>query len=287
VTSESAKLGVSNIAWAGESEEQYFRLLSTLGVQGVEIAASLIWPEPVESTPRQRQHYRKFVSSFGLQISGLASLLFSQPGLQLLTTGSKQQGFIDYLRKTVDLCADLGGNYLVFGRPQNRQRQNLPMTEATDRAVTIFRKVGAHAATRECVVGIEPLPSPGCDFITCLSEAADLVAAVNSPGVRLHFDTGAAESAGEHHLEAEQLDTMIRHASSCQINDHELLPPGSKGHDLHSIWARCLTSIQYSGWITIEMRKAERRLPIDQICDAVLFARTTYHSALSIQAKKG
>ncbi|MBD24951.1 MAG: hypothetical protein CMG46_08100 [Candidatus Marinimicrobia bacterium] len=279
----TARLSFSNIAWAKESDELYLRLLSDLGVEGVEIAASLVWTEPTKSTVLQRRNYRNFISSFGLQISGLASLLFSRPDLELFSSGVRQQAIIDYLRSTIDLCWDLGGRYLVFGRPQNRQRKGLPLSQANQMAEAVFSVVGAHAADRGCVIGIEPSPTPECDFITTLAEAYNLVSKISSPGVRLHFDTGAAEGANDHHLKSDVLNTLLKGASSCQINDYSLRPPGTNEGNLHSIWAESLASTKYSDWLAIEMQALAKYPLSEQISKSVKFTRQAYQKVLTPQ----
>ena len=276
-----AHLSVSNIAWAGEADELYFRLLSTLGVQGVELAASLVWPEPTTTTARQRRKYRDYVSSFGLRISGLASLLYSRNDLQLLATGADQRNLIEYLKKTINLCLDLGGKYLVFGRPQNRKRGGLPIDEAIKRSIAVFQEVGEYAEKGGCAIGIEALPAPGCDFITCLREAFALVSEINSRGVCLHLDTGAAEGANDQDIETSSLATLLANVQSCQINDHELRPPGSAGHNLHDVWSQGLVSANYKGWLAIEMRKESGGNISEHIHKAVEFVRDAYRTSLT------
>ena len=246
---------ISNISWSGESDDEYLKLISGLGVNGVELAASIIWDEPLDSTYSERESYRKKIESYDLKISGLHALLFSRPDLQLLSKGDERKRVVNYLKGTSDLCSQLGGEYMVLGSGKNRLRGNLSYKEGFQIAVDILKEIGDYAHSKNVIITIESLPPPGCDFIQNLKEALDLVKAVNSPGVKLHFDTGSADMT-ENIIDG-NLPALLKNVFSCQVNDFELLPPGSTKSNNHSIWSQYLKQASYRGWISIEMRRSK------------------------------
>ena len=52
------KIAVSNIAWEHKYLSQYLKLLKQLGCSGVEIAPSIIWKEPINSSPEDRKNFK-------------------------------------------------------------------------------------------------------------------------------------------------------------------------------------------------------------------------------------
>jgi sugar phosphate isomerase/epimerase len=273
----SRRLAISNIAWAREPFESYLDLIRSEGASGVELAASLIWDEQVDSTPEERRRLRRVVEDHDLEITGLHSLLFSRPELQLLSNGQGGVEVRDYLKRLADLCADLGGRYLVLGGSKNRLRGSLSKEEAMARATDALREVGEHAAPRHCFFVLEALPPPVCDFLMSLDECAELCDIAESEAVQYQFDTGAAEMT-EAQTSDESLIAHLREIRHCQVNDFELLAPGSKNPNAHSHWSRLLDAAGYSGWIGIEMRKPAESDPSDGIRRAIRFVREKYNS---------
>lgn len=274
----NASLSVSNIAWSGEEAGPYLKAIKACGGHGVEIAASLVWEEPLVASSRMVASYREYVESFGLRVSGLASLLYSRPDLQLLASGKGRNDALDYLRRTIDLCVSLGGTYVVLGRPVNRRRGNLTKEEANHRARSILSELSSHALKQGCTIGLEALPKPECDFITDLRECRDLVQSIRSAGIELHLDTGAAEGSKDFLIDKNTLRQLLELAGSCQINDYELLPPGSTHPELHDLWAELLLDVRYNGWISIEMRRSKN--PKEAISKAIAFAFQKYANVL-------
>ena len=77
------KLSVSNIVWGKENFGDFLKILKNEGCDGVELAPSLIWDEPISSNKNERQELKKKISDSGLEFIGFHSLLFSKPELQL------------------------------------------------------------------------------------------------------------------------------------------------------------------------------------------------------------
>jgi len=75
------KLAVSNIAWENAELAEHLALLHDLGCQGVELAPSCIWPEPVVATAAERARLGDLVSGSGLEVTGFHALLFARPDL--------------------------------------------------------------------------------------------------------------------------------------------------------------------------------------------------------------
>lgn len=273
--SKGYRLAASNIAWTGHEPELFLDLLAAEGAQGLEFAASLLWAEPIETTSAQRAAWRRAVEERGLVINGLHALLFARKDLQLLDLGEGGLRVREYIKRTIDVCADLGGRSLVLGGPRSRRRGGIPLDEAKRRGVDVLYDVGEYAAACGCFIALEALPTPGCDFIVNLSECAEMVQQVNSAGVCLHFDTGAADIS-ETQTSAADLLTFMCQAQHCHVNDFDVAPPGSKTPRNHLRWSQLLKSANYHGWVSIEMRSPDPSQSIDAVRDAIRFVRTHY-----------
>jgi len=271
--SKERPIAISNIAWSGEDNEAFLDLVASEGGRGIELAASLIWDEPVESSPGQRSQLRQMIESRGLVVVGLHALLFSRPDLQLLATGDAGRQASEYLQRTIDLCADLGGRCLVMGGSKNRRRGELGVDEAKQRGVQVMRELGEYAAARGCYFALEALPPPACDFVMNLTESEEVVSLAATPGLRLHFDSGSA-SVTEQGTSDSVLTELMKNVSHCHVNDFELLPPGTKKPEEHQRWARLLSDAGYEGWVSIEMRRSV--VPAETIQQAIKFVKANY-----------
>ena len=94
ITTNRMKISVSNIAWDRQYFIEYLRLLKSHNCSGVEIAPSIIWPEPINSSSEERKNFRKKVNNEGLEIVGFHALLFSRPDLQFFKTKESRKSAI-------------------------------------------------------------------------------------------------------------------------------------------------------------------------------------------------
>ena len=76
------KIAISNIAWEHKYLSEYLKLLKQLGCSGVEIAPSIIWTEPTNSSIEDRKIFKDQIHKEGLEIIGFHALLFSRPDYQ-------------------------------------------------------------------------------------------------------------------------------------------------------------------------------------------------------------
>ncbi len=245
------KLAVSNIAWAGGDLEGNLRLLRELGVDGVELAPSLLWPEPAESTAAQRREARARLESEGLAAVGLHALLFTRRDLTLFESEGRRRQALDYLLRMCELCRDLGGRTLVFGSPPCRRRGALPREEALSIAADFFHEAGRGAGSFGVFMLIEPLTPAETDFIVSAEEGAELVRRADHPHFRLELDGRAMAENREDFSAFSKYREMLMHV---QTSDPGLSEPGSKGID-HAPIGRALQKSGYGGFVSLEMRR--------------------------------
>ena len=151
------KLAVSNIAWENSELADHLVLLRDLGCQGVELAPSCIWPEPVRATASERARLRSLVGESGLEITGFHALLFTRPDLQLFRDKAGLNLTVEYLIDLARLCSDLKGRLLVFGSPRNRVRHGRDYQECLDWVADAFHTAAIRCQPLGVTLCIEPL----------------------------------------------------------------------------------------------------------------------------------
>lgn len=209
--------------------EEQCRAAAALGYDGLQVAPSTLAADPLALTDAQATHYQRVAQEHGLRIFGLHRLLAAPPGLSIVDAdASVRERTLAAMGRMVDLCALMGGNYLVHGSP--RQRSVPPGSareQALARATECFARVADHARQRGVVYCIKPLAAGKTDLINTVAEAAHIVDAVASPGLKTMIDCSAAGQQ-----EGEFVEALIArwvpsgHIAHVQANDPSGRGPG-------------------------------------------------------------
>lgn len=247
------KLSISNIAWPQNEEEFFLKQIKQWGCSGVELAPSRFWPNPFSINKAEVDEYKALLSRIGLEVCAMQALLYGKPELGVFRSPDVEQETIVFLKSLCDLAALLSAPVLVFGSPANRQRRQLSMDEAFERAASFFQPVALHASKRGVCVCIEPLRPQETDFITSAEEGLHLVQMINNPGFGLHLDAKAvsAEPADTKDV----IDNCAGEFRHFHINDPELVEVNSTSQVKHKELGNALRSIGYEKYVSIEMRK--------------------------------
>jgi sugar phosphate isomerase/epimerase len=233
-----------------------------VGYDGLEVAPFTLAEDPLALSAARRAEVRTAATDAGLAITGLHWLLVKPGGLSVTSPDAETRArTIEAMKALVELCAELGGRYLVHGSPV--QRSTPP---GVDRAVAAswIAEALAAAADAACRAGvvylIEPLPRDETDQINTLDEAVALVRLIDSPALATMLDTKSAALA-EDRSAVELLQRwlpsgLIRHV---QLNDRNRRGPG-QGVDRFAPVLRTLIDSRYDGDLAIE--------PFDYVPDA-------------------
>ena len=248
-------LAASNIAWNPGDDDAVAAMLRERGFTGVEIAPSKRWGSPIDATKKEIAAYRAAWEQRGLRIVAMQALLYGRPDLQLFGSITVRRALREYLTALIEMAHGLGARSLVFGSPKNRKRGKTPMEQATEIAVEFFREIGAMAASRGCVVCIEPNPPAyDCDFITTTAEAIELCQHIGSRGVKVNGDAGAMATNGE------DPEATVQRSVAWLGHFHASEPSLAEVSDsaTHAAAASALRAAGWSGWVSIEMRAVEQ-----------------------------
>lgn len=252
---------ISNLAFKDNDFSKTLSYLCKTPIEALEIAPTLIWKEPDLVPKIERQKFKDLVSSYGLSIIALQSLLFGKPELQLFGSPKSQKILLAYLKEMINLCSELGGKILSFGSPRNRIKGGLNLDEAISHASSFFYSLAEYAGSINIDVCFEPVSSLyECDFINNTEEAIRLINKVGHSNFKLLLDIGNII-----HNKEDYIDIIRRHINQTahiHINDPKLLPP-SKEIGEHSVIAKTLNEIGYSGWLTLEFTNYHTSLEKD------------------------
>ena len=245
------KLGICNELFVNWPWEKICDFVSGVGYQGIEVAPFTLAERAERITPQRRAALRESAESRGLEIIGLHWLLMNLPGLSIThpDAGIRWET-ARYFVELAGLCADLGGKVMVIGSP--KQRNLLPgvkREQAMRYTAEVFTPCLEPAAKRGVTLAIEPLSARETDFLTCASDAVELIERIDHPNFRLQLDVKAMS------YEYKPIPQIIRESAKYlahfHVNDPNLLGPGMGEIGYEPIIA-ALRAAGYDGWLSVE-----------------------------------
>ncbi|MFO1158188.1 MAG: sugar phosphate isomerase/epimerase family protein [Reyranellaceae bacterium] len=244
------KLSLCNEVIRDLAFERQCALAAGLGYRGLELAPFTFGDDAWRMPAAKRADIRLICSDAGLEVSGLHWLLAAPAGLSITTADrTVWRKSVDVLCASVELCAELGGSYLVHGSPAQRRASTADERSRAEEAWLLAAEQAASARVAYC---IEPLAAPDCNFVNTLAEAAALVRRLGNPALRIMVDTLAAGL-----MEPEPVADAIRRwmpsnlVAHIQFNDRNRRGPG-QGDDRFAPIVRALRETGYGGWIAME-----------------------------------
>ena len=271
-------LAISNIAWTEADDATVVSELRSMGVAGVEIAPTRRWARPSEATPGDIDEYAEFWRSRGTPVVACQALLYGRDDLRIFADAVAREATLEYLGVILRLGARAGARAFVFGSPVNRQVGDLDKASVDAIALPFFAAAGALADEAGVSLCLEPNPPQyKCDFLTTTEECVTFLEHAATPGLGIHLDAAALTLNGESIEEAVLLARpFLRHVHA---SEPYLAPIGSAGVE-HARIAAALASIDYDGWISIEMRASPDRPAIDHVRHAVQRTQLDYRAVL-------
>jgi sugar phosphate isomerase/epimerase len=227
------------------------KAIRAAGFAGIEISPFTLAENVDQIAPARRRELRDIIRSEGLQFAGLHWLLVTPAGLHATTADkSVRDKTWEYVKKLVDLCADLGKGIMVFGSPKQRGTQGNTLAEAIGNFQTGLASVAPHAGERGCTILIEPLPSKDTDVINTLEQAVQMVKAINHPAIQTMFDFhNTTDEKEPSDVLVKRYFAYIRHV---HVNEMDGRYPGSGSLDFLPVF-RALRDSKYSRWVSLEV----------------------------------
>lgn len=209
--------------------EQQCSVAAALGYDGLEVAPFTLAANPLDISDGQAGAYRRIAEDQGLAICGLHWLLVAPAGLSIVAEDAATREItVGVIQRLVELCAVMGGRYLVHGSPKQRcVPPGSSREQALERARDCFAQVAATARDCGLVYCIEPLSARETDLINTVAEAAQLMEEIGSPGLKTMIDCSAAGQT-----ETQPVETLMARwmptgrIAHVQVNDPNRRGPG-------------------------------------------------------------
>ena len=190
----------------------------------------------------------------GLECVGLHWLLAPPPkGLHFTTPDpGVRRKTVAYLDTLIDFCGDLGGSYMIFGSPKQRDTKGIPVEQAKKYFAEGLTAVADHAQQRSIEILVEPLGKRTTDVVNTLAEASQLAEQVNHPAIQMMFDFNNTVD------ETEPFDVLLRkyHKNIHHVHVQEMggkhLGTGNAVNDYVKAF-QVLKDLQYNHWISLEV----------------------------------
>src|SRR3954447_16196836 len=204
-------------------------LVASVGYSGLEVAPFTLAADPTELTDAEVEGFRRTAEDHGLKIFGLHWLLVAPAGLSIVSSDASLRARTKQVMvRLVELCAALGGSYLVHGSPRQR---SVPEGSTREAAWDHAREClsGAAPAAARCGVTycLEPLSRRETDLFNTVEECARMLAEIGEPALRTMIDCSAAGQTEElpvHELMAYWMPQGV--VGHVQVNDPNRRGPG-------------------------------------------------------------
>jgi D-psicose/D-tagatose/L-ribulose 3-epimerase len=233
---------------------QQCSMAAAMGYDGLEVAPFTLAEDPMRISDGQAAVFRRIAEDAGLRIFGLHWLLVAPAGLSIVSEDAAiRERTGGFMQRLVELCALLGGAYLVHGSPKQRSvPQGSTREQAWERARACLLRAGRHAQDCQVTYCLEPLSPRETDLFNTVDEAVRMVEEVGVPGLRTMVDCSAAGQAEDrpvHEVLARWLPTG--HIAHVQANDPNRRGPG-QGELAFAPILRTLLQHGYAGVLAVE-----------------------------------
>ena len=252
-TAKPFRLAICNETFQGWKFAEMCRGARRLGYTGLEIAPFTLAEDPATLPANERRELRRTMDSEGVAYVGLHALLTAPQGLHVTTPDAAVRlRSWEYVRKLVDLAADLGeGAIVVFGSGKQRSATGgASVAEATARFQEGLAGVAPAAQARGVTILIEALAPHLSNVVTSLETSVDLVTQIGSPAVQTMFDTHNAVKEPQPH--GKLIKKYAKHIQHVHINEMDGRHPGTGTYDFKEV-LQALKDLSYRRWVSLEV----------------------------------
>lgn len=271
------KIAISNIAWMPSEDEEMYRMMRDLDIQGLEISPFRIWKHSNQNSQNDLLRFVRKIEQKNIRIIAMQALLYNQPHLKIF--GSREVRFqtLEYLKRCILMGAQLGVKPLVLGAPKNRVIGKMDRNKAIEIALDFFCKLGDFAHRNGVFICIEPSPKEyGTDFICNTKEGIHFIKQLNNPGIKLHMDLGAMTMNEERYEQA--IEAGLKLAVHFHISEPHLQLISSRSKTDHKRIFKVLHNLEYDKWVSIEMRAISKLTNVASVRNALKFVKEIYDS---------
>lgn len=232
--------------------DKAFAFAAECGYKALEMAPFTVANDVRDVSAQQREKVRAQAEAAGLEILGLHWLLAKTKGFHLTSADRDERKRTGaYLGDLARFCADLGGDKLIFGSPQQRNlREGVSKEKGLEYAAEVVEEALPAIAEAGVTLAFEPLSPRTTNFMDTAAGAVELIEKVNDPRCRLILDCLAMSTEGTPIPEIlRKYKDLTVHV---QVNDSNAQGPGFGDLDFVPILQE-LRDLKYQGWISVEV----------------------------------
>ena len=239
------KLGINLLLWTTHVTAEHYPLLARLretGFDGVEV--------PIGGGDAvQFRAIAAELDRIGLQRTAVTSVDASTNPIS--PDAAVRRAAVERLRWAIEMAHELGAEVLCgpFHSAYKEFVGRGPTDEEYLWCAEAMRAVADEAQQAGILLGLEALNRFECYLINTAAQSRRLVAMIDHPSVRYHYDT--------HHAHIEELDVRAAIRDSAGMIGHVHVSENDRGVPGRGqvAWARTFEALQaigYRGWLTIE-----------------------------------
>ncbi len=264
------KLSISNIAWSADNDKDMYSFLHKVGLIGLEIAPTRIFPEsPYDKLLQAKRWAIDLADEYQLIVSSMQSIWFGHSE-KIFDTTVERKILLEYTKKAIDFAETIFCNNLVFGNPKNRDTADVQ--SAMPIAIDFFREIGDYAAEHNTIISLEANPTIyNTRFINTTPQAAEFVDRVSSPGVKVNVDLGTIIYNEEDIEFLKQIPEYINHVHISEPRLNLIVE-----RNLHKQLFDILHDINYDKFVSIEMGNKGDLSKVKEIVNYIALIASEY-----------
>jgi len=246
------RFAICNEVFGDWSLDKGFALAAEAGYTGIEFAPFTVANDVRTVSASRRTDIKQQAKNAGVEILGLHWLLAKTEGFHLTSSDPQiRRNTTSYLKELTNFCADLGGDLLIFGSPQQRSlAPGVARADGFKYAGEVIHGIMPVLEERNVRVAFEPLSPRSTNFLSTAAETVELIDAIGSTRCQLILDCLAMST------ESVPIPELIRRHHKrllhFQVNDPNRKGPGFGDLDFVPILA-ALSEVEYQGWLSLEV----------------------------------
>jgi D-psicose/D-tagatose/L-ribulose 3-epimerase len=262
-------LAISNIAWGEKFDEEIISFLSKIGCAGLELAPDLL---PWLSNSNQIKDKLKICNDYSIRIIGLHSLLFEHKELNISNRAHWGKIF-DKLKRHAEICNILQGDFLLFGSGQSRIcNDRYSKQDNFNIAKEFFINLSLLLEKNKIDILIEALPGENI-IINNHYDAIKLLDQCNCDNLKLQCEI---RTLWNNATPPELILKMKKRLQHIHTGGNNLSFIANDDCIKHSEYAKCIKSINYDKYITLEMVRTENFPNYKKIKNSIDYAKNEY-----------
>ena len=174
---KNLKLSWSNWGFGIESLEETAKRLSSNGLEWIELHGNRYG----DDLGYCAKEVNEILGKYNMKAAGVCGMFGPENDLSC-NSGISRQNAIDYIRRQIDLCKEVGGSYILVvpgavGRPTAYDDSEF------DRSVETLRIVAGDFEAAGIQAAIEPIRAAEVSLVNSIADAKEYIKAVDHPGI--------------------------------------------------------------------------------------------------------